>query len=168
MKWMNDLPAEDAAGLLLACCGSKRWIARMLDARPFRDSSDLMTSATEIWDGLAGPDYLEAFAAHPRIGDKEALREKFSEDRWAGGEQSGASGASESVLDALAAANREYEDRFGYIFIICATGKSADEMLDALQSRLPNPPDVELSIAASEQAQITRLRLQKLLAEQAR
>ncbi len=165
MNWLNELPSPRAAELLQACCGSKRWVTRMLNARPFDDSSQMMNRAAEIWDGLEASDYLEAFAAHPRIGDKEALRSKFSADRWAGGEQAGASGASGRVLDELAVANQSYQDRFGHIFIVCATGKSADEMLAALRVRLENSPEVELGVAAAEQARITRLRLEKMLAE---
>ncbi|MFT4605917.1 MAG: OHCU decarboxylase [Rhodothermales bacterium] len=167
MKWLNDLPSPEAAAHLFACCGSEVWVAEMTAARPFEDSSHLMTRAAEIWASVGAPGYLDAFAAHPKIGDKEALRSKFSRDRWAGDEQAGASRASDRVLDELAAANHLYEDRFGYIFIICATGKSAEEMLAALRARLENSPEFELRLAAAEQARITRLRLEKILAEHA-
>lgn len=165
MKWLNELTSAGAAPLFQACCGSTRWVSRLLEARPFEDSNRLLDCAAEIWSALGASDYLEAFAAHPKIGDKDALRSKFSHDRWAGGEQAGAAEASEQVLSELAEANRQYEKRFGYIFIICATGKSAAEMLAALRERLDNAADVELRIAAAEQARITRLRLEKMIAE---
>jgi OHCU decarboxylase len=132
----------------------------MLAARPFVSRDDLMDRSDRIWRSLQRTDWLEAFAAHPRIGSRAA-------NGWAAGEQAGARGADESVLTRLAARNREYEARFGHIFIVCASGKSADEMLALLEARLENEPDAELSIAADEQRKITRLRLDKLLTESA-
>lgn len=132
----------------------------MLAARPFVSRDDLMDRSDRIWRSLQRTDWLEAFAAHPRIGSRAARG-------WAAGEQAGARGADESVLTRLAARNREYEARFGHIFIVCASGKSADEMLALLEARLDNEPDAELSIAAEEQRKITRLRLDKLLTESA-
>lgn len=132
----------------------------MLAARPFVSRDDLMDRSDRIWRSLQPTDWLEAFAAHPRIGSRAA-------SGWAAGEQAGARGADESVLTRLAARNREYEARFGHIFIVCASGKSADEMLALLEARLDNEPDAELSIAAEEQRKITRLRLDKLLTESA-
>jgi 2-oxo-4-hydroxy-4-carboxy-5-ureidoimidazoline decarboxylase len=133
--------------------------------RPFADAKALLASADEVWASLGPVDWKEAYAHHPRIGDKQALRERFAATRqWAAGEQAGVSGASESVLDALAEGNRDYESRFGHIFIVCATGKSAEEMLALLRARLGNDPKTEERIAAAEQAKITRIRLEKLLA----
>jgi 2-oxo-4-hydroxy-4-carboxy-5-ureidoimidazoline decarboxylase len=133
--------------------------------RPFADADALFSAAETVWSSLSPDDWREAFRHHPRIGDKEALRERFQATRdWAASEQAGALGASESVLDALAAGNRDYEERFGYIFIVCATGKSADEMLALLRSRLAHAAEDEIRVAAAEQARITRLRLEKLLA----
>jgi len=163
---LNRLTAAAARHKLLACCGSERWAQAMLNLRPFADEADLAAVARRVWEGLAPADWLEAFSHHPRIGGKDALRAKFAATRgWAQGEQAGAAAASEDVLDALARGNAEYEKKFGYIFIVCATGKSAAEMLSILESRLPNEPHKELKIAAAEQAKITEIRLRKLLAE---
>jgi len=124
-----------------------------------------MAAAEAVWNALSPEDWREAFTHHPRIGDKEALRQRFASTRgWAEAEQAGALAASEDVLDALAAGNRDYEERFGYIFIVCATGKSADEMLALLRARLAHDLEDEIRFAAAEQARITRLRLEKLLA----
>jgi 2-oxo-4-hydroxy-4-carboxy-5-ureidoimidazoline decarboxylase len=149
---------------LKRCCGSAGWVQGMLMRRPFKGEKDLFAAADQVWRKLSKADYLEAFAHHPRIGGKDALREKFAATRaWAQGEQAGAKAASEATIEALAAGNAQYERRFGYIFIVCATGKSADEMLALLQARLPNSPDQELALAAGEQAKITAIRLKKLL-----
>ncbi len=161
---LNALPADDARAAFLRCCGSSRWADAMTARRPFASPADLLQAADDAWGGLDRADYLEAFAAHPRIGDVDSLRRKFfaSTTAWASTEQAGTATAPEDVLRGLAAGNREYEERFGYIFIICATGKSAAEMLATLRSRLVNEPETELRIAAGEQAKITRLRLEKL------
>ncbi len=162
---LNSLPGDEAKKALRRCCGASRWVDAMAARRPFPDAKALLSAADEVWAGLGPADWREAFAHHPRIGDKEALRERFSAIRqWAAGEQSGVSAASETVLDALARGNRDYEARFGHIFIVCATGKGADEMLGLLRQRLVNAPEAEGQIAAAEQAKITRIRLEKLLA----
>lgn len=163
---LNILQPEAARNLFERCCGSRAWIDAMLAARPFADRASLFAAAERAAERLERADWLEAFAHHPRIGDVAALREKFaSTAAWAGAEQGGAAGAPEAVLEALVRGNRAYEARFGYIFIVCATGKRADEMLALLESRLPNDPVTELAIAAAEQRKITRLRLEKLLEE---
>jgi 2-oxo-4-hydroxy-4-carboxy-5-ureidoimidazoline decarboxylase len=160
---LNALTPAEARAALLRCCGSRRWADAMTARRPFASADGLFAAADEVWSGLGRDDWLEAFAAHPRIGDVEALRKKFaSTAAWCAGEQSGVAGAAEEVLRALAEGNRRYEDRFGYIFIVCATGKTADEMLRLLCERLPNDPVWEWKVAAAEQAKITRLRLEKL------
>jgi 2-oxo-4-hydroxy-4-carboxy-5-ureidoimidazoline decarboxylase len=162
---LNQLPADEAREALLRCCGASRWVDAMAARRPFPSAEALFAAADEVWAGLGSADWREAFAHHPRIGDKEALRERFAATRqWAAAEQSGASAASEEVLDALARGNRDYEARFGHIFIVCATGKGAEEMLGLLRQRLSNEPEVEARIAAAEQARITRIRLERLLA----
>jgi 2-oxo-4-hydroxy-4-carboxy-5-ureidoimidazoline decarboxylase len=167
VSWLNALPAAEARAELLRCCGSSRWADAMLARRPFADAEALQAEGEAAWNGLLPADWLEAFRHHPRIGDKEALRARFAATRaWAEGEQSGALGASEDVLEALAEGNRAYEERFGYIFTVCATGKSADEMLAALRQRLGHEPEAEIRVAASEQAKITRIRLEKLLASE--
>ena len=135
----------------------------MAAARPFASDEQLLAAAGEIWNRLAPEDCLEAFAAHPRIGDVGALQAKFAATRaWASAEQAGVAAASQDVLQRLLALNREYEWRFGYIFIVCATGKTANEMLAILESRLPNEPLAELRVAAAEQLKITQIRLRKL------
>lgn len=162
---LNHMRPEEAREELTRCCGARRWIDRMLVARPFPSPRALFEAADRIWSELNDQDYQEAFAHHPRIGDIESLRKKFaSTASWASQEQAGASAADEATLQGLADGNREYEARFGHIFIVCATGKSAGEMLAILRSRLGNDPGVEVAIAAEEQRKITRLRLEKLIA----
>jgi 2-oxo-4-hydroxy-4-carboxy-5-ureidoimidazoline decarboxylase len=140
----------------------------MLARRPFGSQAALLSAARDEWFSLAREDWLEAFSHHPKIGDREALRERFAGTRHLSErEQSGVNGASDSVLEALAAGNHAYEKKFGHIFIVCATGKSATEMLGLLRSRLGNDPDVELRIAAAEQAKITEIRLTGLSADDA-
>ena len=166
LEELNLLPEREAAAALERCCGARAWVAAMCAARPFRDSADLERASTRAEASLGRDDWLEAFAHHPRIGDREALSRRFATTAaWASDEQRGATGASEATLDALERGNRAYEERFGYGFIVCATGKSADEMLALLESRLGNAADAELAIAAGEQRKITRLRLEKLLGE---
>ena len=162
----DTMPAADARAAFRRCCGSSRWVDGMIAGRPYRDATALLAAAESCWPALGRADWLEAFGHHPRIGDREALRARFATTRdWAASEQSAAMAASDAILDALAEANHEYEARFGYIFIVCATGKPADEMLALLRARLGNDPESELRIAAAEQAKITRLRLEKLLTE---
>ncbi len=153
----NALPDDEAAELLLACCGSRAWARRMAERRPFRDLAELREKSDAVWRGLTGGDWLQALAAHPRIGEKGS--------RWSEQEQAGASGAEARTLAELMAANREYEARFDHIFIVCATGKTAAEMLSLLRHRLDNDPAIELYIASEEQRKITNLRLEKLLSK---
>lgn len=136
----------------------------MVARRPFSTQDQMFAAADEIWQHLSESDRKEAFAHHPKIGDLKNLREKFSSTaRWASTEQGSIVTASEETLRSLAERNQQYEMKFGYIFIVCATGKSAEEMLALLNSRMSNFPDTEILVAASEQASITRLRLKKLL-----
>jgi 2-oxo-4-hydroxy-4-carboxy-5-ureidoimidazoline decarboxylase len=160
---LNALPPADARAALLRCCGSRRWADALLARRPFAAAADLLAAAGAIWAGLAPADWLEAFAAHPRIGDLDGLKKKYAATAdWSANEQAGVAGAADDVLRELAEGNRRYEERFGHIFIVCATGKTAAEMLHLLRQRLPNAPADELQIAAAEQMKITRLRLEKL------
>lgn len=152
-----DAVAESRAiELLRQCCGSSQWVAAMIARRPFGSREAVLDAADEIWSSLNGDDWREAFTHHPRIGEQTT-------SSVAAKEQSGVSNAADDVRRALAKANRDYEQRFGYIYIVCATGKSAEEMLTIAKSRLENDPDTELRVAAEEQRRITRLRLQKLL-----
>jgi 2-oxo-4-hydroxy-4-carboxy-5-ureidoimidazoline decarboxylase len=135
----------------------------MMALRPYRSDEALYLAARREWFALTPEDWTDAFAGHPRIGDRENLRARFpATHHLSESEQAGVRAASDEILDALAAANAAYEQRFGYIFIVCATGKSADEMLDLLQARLQNDPASELRVAASEQARITEMRLRGL------
>ena len=159
---LNSWDETTARAAFLRCCGSARWAERMAALRPFASEEQLFQHAQDVWQKLTRSDWLEAFAAHPRIGDVNALRVKFATAEWAKGEQAGAAGASEEVLHGLAEGNRQYEANFGYLFIVCATGKTAAEMLALLRRRLENDPEQELLVAGGEQARITRLRLEKL------
>ncbi len=162
LQELNALSTRAEA--LQKCCGATNWVAALNARFPFATTADLYQQADEIWHALAETDWREAFTHHPKIGDVTALKEKFaSTAQWAEGEQGAVKQASADVLEALAAGNAAYEAKFGYIFIVCATGKSAAEMLALLQTRLPNQADEELKIAMGEQAKITRLRLEKLL-----
>lgn len=149
---------------LTKCCGSSAWVQQMLAFVPADDMVELLEDAEEQWWKCSKDDWKEAFAHHPKIGDVESLKKKFASTAvWASGEQGGVQSASEETLKALADGNRLYEEKFGYIFIVCATGKSADEMLQLLQERLMNDPEQEIEIAADEQNKITKLRIEKLL-----
>ena len=131
--------------------------------RPFGDDATLMSAARDEWFRLTPADWLEAFSHHPKIGGRDALRARFANTRHLSArEQQGVDGADEAVLAQLADLNHVYQQRFGYIFIVCATGKSAGEMLALLRARIPNDPAVEIGIAAEEQARITALRLRAL------
>jgi 2-oxo-4-hydroxy-4-carboxy-5-ureidoimidazoline decarboxylase len=163
---LNMLPKPQLRQELEKCCGSSAWVERVMNFFPIEDLVELLEDAEEQWYKCSPEDWKEAFSHHPKIGDINSLRKKFAATaNWAMGEQSGTSTAPEETIKALAKGNKEYEDKFGYIFIVCATGKSAEEMLAILQSRLPNEPEKEIEIAADEQNKITRLRLEKLLDE---
>ncbi|HEV2843815.1 MAG TPA: 2-oxo-4-hydroxy-4-carboxy-5-ureidoimidazoline decarboxylase, partial [Thermoanaerobaculia bacterium] len=152
---LNAVHAGEAEAMLLPCCGSRAWARQMAESRPFLDAGEMMETSDRIWRHLSPGDWLEAFTAHPRIGERGDQRSQR--------EQAGALGADADVLAELAEANRLYESRFGHIFIVCASGKSAAEMLAILRERLGNDPETELREAAEEQGKITRLRLEKLL-----
>ncbi|HXJ22366.1 MAG TPA: 2-oxo-4-hydroxy-4-carboxy-5-ureidoimidazoline decarboxylase [Polyangia bacterium] len=163
---LNELPVDEARAALFRCCGSRRWVAEMLARRPWLSDATLYGDAGAVWAAMGRDDILEAFAQHPRIGDSEGAGTLSgfpqSIDAWSLAEQSGTAGADAGTRRALREANQRYFDHFGYIFIVCATGKSAAEMLALIQQRLHNDPTRELAIAAAEQARITRLRLEKL------
>lgn len=164
----NALSTDEAMKDLMRCCGSRRWASQMAARRPYNTLESVLAMADEVWAKMARADVLEAFSHHPKIGDVASLRTKFaSTSQWASGEQSGVQAAGDDVLKRLAEGNDLYEKRFGYIFIVCATGKTAPEMLALLEERLRNKSDVELRIALGEQAKITRIRLGKLFQEEA-
>lgn len=160
----NILPKQQLIEELTKCCGSSAWVNRMLPFIPADDMIELLEDAEDEWNKCSEKDWKEAFSHHPKIGDVESLAKKFaSTAQWAVGEQSAVSIASKETIEALAEGNRLYEEKFGYIFIVCATGKPAEEMLMLLQSRLENKPEEEIQIAADEQNKITKLRIEKLL-----
>lgn len=160
---LDGASVEEARALLTRCCGAHRWVDAMIDQRPFRSDERLLDEAYRTWLSLDAADWREAFAHHPKIGDRAALQAKFAATRHlSANEQSGVDNAADDVLDALERGNRLYQERFGYIFIVCATGKTAVEMLALLESRLGNAPEVEIGIAAEEQARITALRLRQI------
>jgi OHCU decarboxylase len=149
---------------LLKCCGSRRWAERLAEEKPFASSDEIKKKAKLIWWSLSAADWLEAFRSHPKIGERKAAEPVTVEARkWSEQEQSGVSGTPTDILAELAELNRLYEEKFGYIFIVCASGKSTDELLTILRERLRNEPETELPIAAAEQARITDLRIEKLL-----
>jgi OHCU decarboxylase len=176
LERVNSLPVNEAEAEFSKCCGATNWARRMAASRPFGNMNQLVTIADRIWWSLEPVDWLEAFASHPKIGENKpahasaeasshpirAARAGVSE-RWAVQEQSGLQDAAEETVSALAELNREYEKKFGYIYIVCATGKSSDEMLAILRKRLSNDPETELRTAAGEQSSITKLRLGKLI-----
>ena len=153
----NALSAGDLAGELARACASPRWAAQVAEGAPYPDLASLMAAGDRVWRALAREDWLAAFAAHPRIGETGA-------GAWSQREQAGVSRASPAVLTALAEGNRAYEARFGHVYLVCATGRSADEMLADLERRMASDPDAEIRVAAEEQRKITRLRLVKWLA----
>ena len=161
---LNTLGKTALAELLTKCCGSTTWVGKMCKLFPMPDEANLFEEAIRSWNACHEEDWLEAFSHHPKIGDTGSLKEKFSTTAdWAAGEQSSVKHSSPEVLEALYNANRLYEEKFGYIFIVCATGKPAEEMLRLLQERLNGTPEDEIKIAMTEQQKITALRLEKLL-----
>lgn len=155
----NNLNKEQAATHLFACCGSQKWSSLMMHHFPFVSEKQLVDASASIWyDECSEADWRESFAHHPKIGDVKSLTEKF-----AGKEQAGVAVASAKTIAELAQANTDYENKFGFIFIVCATGKSATEMLALLQDRLQNTTEEELHIAMGEQQKISIIRFKKLL-----
>ena len=164
LERLNNLTANAAESEFLKCCGSQRWAQIMATARPFHSLDEMLARADEVWWELSQPDWLEAFHAHPKIGEKKAATaQTVAAQKWSAQEQSGVAQAGPQTISELAERNREYEERFGFIFIVCATGKSSEEMLAIINQRVQNDRATELRAAALEQSKITRLRLEKLL-----
>jgi 2-oxo-4-hydroxy-4-carboxy-5-ureidoimidazoline decarboxylase len=162
---LNMLDTKERVAALTKCCGAKHWVEQMNKVFPVANEEILLTEAERIWFQCSEKDWLEAFTHHPQIGDINSLKEKYAAtSAWAEGEQSSVKQSSSEILEALAKGNTAYKDKFGYIFIVCATGKSAKEMLDMLLVRLKNNPEKEIKIAMQEQNKITAIRLKKLLA----
>ena len=165
LEWLNALTADQAVNELKSCCGSSRWASEVARRRPYNSFTQLLDVANQVWRQLGPDDWLEAFRSHPKIGQKKAAGSASAQSQqWSRGEQAGMDDASADTADALARLNEAYEIQFGYIFIVCATGKSPEEMLAILRERLENGAAEELRIAAAEQAKITEIRLKKLIA----
>ncbi len=153
----------DAYATLLQCCAATRWVDAVLDLRPYSSVEGLLQAAKNCWSSMEEPDYLEAFDGHPKIGDPASLKAKYAATHtMASNEQASVQQANEKIIMDLASCNQAYEDKFGFIFIICATGKSADEMLSSIKARLVSNREKELQLAAMEQGKITSLRIDKL------
>jgi 2-oxo-4-hydroxy-4-carboxy-5-ureidoimidazoline decarboxylase len=169
-QW-NRVPMEDAVKAILPCCGSKAWARGVAARRPFADVTTLLAASDETWSNLTAADWMEAFRSHPRIG--ESLGAQPGSDQsgasrskiWSAQEQQNVAAAGDAVRIALAEANHEYERRFHHIFIVCATGKSAPEILEILRRRLQNDEPTELREAAEQQRKITHIRVKKWLSE---
>ncbi|HXD93733.1 MAG TPA: 2-oxo-4-hydroxy-4-carboxy-5-ureidoimidazoline decarboxylase [Bacteroidia bacterium] len=163
---LNNLPADKTFEELFKCCGSTTWAKQLTTKKPFDSKISLLHNSNWIWQNCTVRDALEAFTHHPKIGDLKSLEKKFASTKdWAGGEQAGVNVATQNTLIALADGNEAYYKKFGYIFIVCATGKTAEEMLALLNTRLGNTPDIEIKIAMGEQNKITHIRLEKLINE---
>ena len=165
VSMLNKMATESLREELYRCCGSSRWVGQMTNALPFQSISHLHALANRFWWSSDERDWMEAFSNHPRIGDVNALKEKYKKnpDAWEGGEQSGLDSANESVIMELKAKNDEYDTKFGFLFLVCATGKTATKMLEIIKERLKNTKEAEVLIAVGEQSKITTLRLNKLL-----
>jgi OHCU decarboxylase len=160
---LNAMPLDELTTHLRACCGSSRWVDRMIARRPFASPDAVLSASDEVCRMLSAEDWMEAFRHHPRIGEsRAAVPQDARAESWSAGEQSGLRNAAAEVRAALVSANEAYEQQFGYICIICATGKDSEELLAITRARLGNSPQIELRIAAEEHRKITRLRLRKL------
>lgn len=161
---LNKLSEGDAYAAFEQCCTADKWVNNMVQSRPFNSENDLFQKADFFWKQCSKKDWIQACEGHPKIGDVSSLKKKYAAtQQMAGHEQSGMNEADDVVIEALAEGNKQYENKFGYIFIVCATGKSAKEMLAILESRMPNDEEEELKIAMEEQRKITAIRLKKLL-----
>jgi allantoicase len=163
LRYVNALPPEEAMKTLRDCCGSTRWAEQIANARPFDSSAALLARLQEFAAALERSDWLEAFDSHPRIGEKKSAVQSAQANRWSAAEQSAVHNSQGEAAERLAAACREYEQRFEHIFIVCAAGRSADEILAALRARLKNDPAAEFAVACDEQKKIARLRLERLV-----
>jgi OHCU decarboxylase len=161
----NAADEATAFDAMIACCGSKRWARAMVALRPVSSVEMLSEEADRVWSRMEEPDWMEAFACHPRIGERKAAHAVAQSAAWSAQEQSSTTQAAELVMAELAAGNALYEERYGFTYIVCATGKSAEEMLSILNRRLAGSRDAELREAAEQQRQITQIRLGKWLVE---
>jgi OHCU decarboxylase len=159
----NEADKANAQSEMIACCGAPRWAAEMVARRPFTSIGDLKATADHVWSTMEEADWLVAFACHPRIGERKNTRAASQSAAWSQQEQSSAASATASAVRELAELNARYEQRFGFTYIVCATGKSADEMLAILKRRLANDRATELREGAEQQRQILQIRLGKWL-----
>lgn len=165
LKAFNNLAQQQAVAELLKCCTSDAWANKLVERRPFSDMAQLKQAANECWDGLKESDYLQAFDGHPKIGDVNSLKAKYANTHsQALNEQSSVAQATDDIIKALATDNQRYVERFGFIFIVFASGKSAGQMLDLLQQRIDNDRATELKNATEQQRLIFQLRLDGLIA----
>ena len=160
----NSLPPDEVESTLMACCSSRRWAQMILAGRPFSAAEDVYRAADSALDELAERDIDEALVGHPRIGERPGS----GHSDWSNQEQAGVANAAHRVHGALAEANRAYEERFGHVYLVCATGKSAEELLAILHDRLANDPATERRVVRSELGKINRIRLERMLAEGSR
>jgi 2-oxo-4-hydroxy-4-carboxy-5-ureidoimidazoline decarboxylase len=160
----NASDKASALAQMLACCGARRWAQALVAMRPIQDEEKMLAAADRLWATMEEPDWMEAFACHARIGERRSANANTQSVAWSAEEQSGAAQAAKRVRDDLASGNAKYEERFGFTYIVCATGKSAEEMLAILTRRLKSDRDLELREAAEQQRQITQIRLRKWMA----
>ncbi len=164
LEKINTLSHEEAFKAFTRCCGSHNWVNKMISSRPFKSINETIEISENIWNSLNEKDWLEAFEHHPLIGDIDSLKEKYSSSKiLAEREQAGVNEASILTITELSKFNADYLKKFGFIFIVCATGKSADEMLSIIKERIKNDPVTEIKTAMKEQGKITKLRLEKIL-----
>ena len=164
-RWQR-LDPQAAAAEILSCCGSSAWAAHMAEGRPYADEADLVAAADACWQALPQADWMEAFRSHPRIGEQHAQSKATAVSAaWSRSEQSQMSEADAAILQRMQGGQRHYEERFGRIFIVCASGKQPAELLRILESRLLNDPASELVESAAQQQQIMQLRLRKWLGQ---
>jgi 2-oxo-4-hydroxy-4-carboxy-5-ureidoimidazoline decarboxylase len=161
LRWLNSLPEAQAGQVLSTCCASRAWVGRVAAGRPYADLDALLAASDDAVGALGRDDLAEALAAHPRIGQRAAGAS--TEAAWSRQEQAGAGNADAEVRAALQEGNRAYEERFGHVFLVSASGLSAEELLAALRDRLGNDPATEWRVVAQELAAINRLRLRRLL-----
>lgn len=162
LAWLNALPDAEAETELARCCTSRRWVAQLVAGRPYASSDDLYSAADSAVDALDESDVAEALAGHPRIGE----RPSGTEGAWSRREQGRVATAADDVLDLLSRGNREYEERFGHVYLVCASGRTAEELLAVLQDRLDNDPETERRVVRRELAEINRIRLARLIGEE--
>ncbi|MGA3011935.1 MAG: 2-oxo-4-hydroxy-4-carboxy-5-ureidoimidazoline decarboxylase [Terracidiphilus sp.] len=161
----NKADAATALDDMIACCGARRWAESMIALRPIANTAELREAADHIWSAMDEADWLEAFACHPRIGERKTAHAIAQSAAYSRAEQASTDRAAEGLLAELAEGNVLYEQRFGFTYIVCATGRSAEEMLAILNRRMASNRATELSEAAEQQRQITQIRLGKWLAE---